>query len=686
MAAPAKIACAAAAETGRAKRGKGEAGFGKSPAEVKEIAGAARVARRLGLAGPAALIAHYPSRYENRAVRRVAELRDGDEAVLAGTVTEVRRSNPKPGLHVVTAVLRALDGVKFRATWFRNYTVYDKLAAGMVLAVYGKAQVHERYGVSVTVSDWVTADGGIPPGFLGLRPVYPLVAGVSQDTVRAAVDEALAKHAGSVEENLPRELLFRYRLMGRREAVTSMHHPGGAEAAAAARRRLAYEELFFLQLAMRLRTDSLVRTPKAHSYRPGTPKGFLERLSFRLTAAQARVWEDIRRDMDGSYPMNRLLLGDVGCGKTVVVALAMLKAAESGHRAVFMAPTDTLARQHQKYLARLYYEEAGLPVEIGLVTGAVKSYDPYVPILVGTHALFSEGTDLGQIHLVVIDEQHRFGVEQRAALMAKAGRPDMLTMTATPIPRTLALTAYGDMDLSVIDEMPPGRLPTRTVVTRDRERALAFAKFELDRGNQVYVVCPLVEESEAVDLENATALFTRLRAEFRPHSVGLLHGRMPAADKDEVLTAFREGRTRLLVSTTVIEVGIDVADATAMIVLDADRFGLAQLHQLRGRVGRGAKQSTCVLVSEARTEAAVRRLKAMREHADGFRLAEVDLEMRGPGEFFGTRQAGAFDMKVASLSNVAMVEAARKDARRIEITSDLRRAVEDRFGAGLAAR
>jgi ATP-dependent DNA helicase RecG len=408
------------------------------------------------------------------------------------------------------------------------------------------------------------------------------------------------------------------------------------------------------------------------------PEGALARrlcqsLPFSLTGAQERVWREIRTDMAEPYPMNRLLQGDVGSGKTIVAALAVLTAIEAGYQVAFMAPTEILAEQHLLTLGALLRP---LGVEVALLTNAVKgkartaliaaTAGGAVGCVVGTHALVQEGVRFRRLGLVVVDEQHRFGVAQRATLRGKGESPDVLVMTATPIPRTLALTLYGDLDVSVLDELPPGRKPVVTVARGEAKRGpiYEFLRQQVAAGRQVYVVCPLVEESEAIDLRAATEIAEGLQQSVFPElRVGLLHGRMSAADKERVMREFKEGGIQILVSTTVIEVGIDVPNASVMLIEHAERFGLSQLHQLRGRVGRGPWKSYCILLTAARSEDARKRIAAMTETNDGFRIAEVDLSVRGPGDFFGTRQSGLPEFRVADLlRDAAVLEEARADA------------------------
>jgi ATP-dependent DNA helicase RecG len=459
------------------------------------------------------------------------------------------------------------------------------------------------------------------------------------------------------------------------EALEELHFPSSAEMAETARKRLAYEEFFFMELLLAQRSRS-VRLREGNAFKTWGPllRSYLEQLEFTLTGAQQRVLAEILEDMGSRRPMNRLLQGDVGSGKTVIATCILLTAVENGMQAALMAPTEILAEQHAHRLSR---ELAALNVEVHLLTSRLSAGQREVildrlssaapAVVIGTHALIQKDVDFTSLGAVVVDEQHRFGVLQRGALQAKGSDPDVLVMTATPIPRTLAMTLYGDLETSVIDEMPPGREPVEThmVSLEKRDQVMQRVRQVLKDGEQVYWVFPLVEETEKTDLRAAVESYDALQAgPLKEHVLGLVHGRMKSEEKDEVMNRFRSGDISLLISTTVIEVGVDVAGATMILVEHAERFGLSQLHQLRGRVGRGGGRAVCVLLTgEDITEDAARRLQAMTETNDGFQIAEADLEIRGPGEFFGTRQHGLPDLRIASLvGDQKLLAQARTDA------------------------
>jgi ATP-dependent DNA helicase RecG len=508
-----------------------------------------------------------------------------------------------------------------------------------------------------------------------LVPIYRLTEGLPQRWLRSLLWRVVGEHAAKVPEILPDAVRRRREVIPLPQAVRAIHFPQTDEELSAARRRLVFDDFLLLQLGLAIRRQREGRARGIAIEPAGDLVGRLRRtLPFRLTAAQERVWGEIRRDLAEPYAMNRLLQGDVGSGKTIVAAMAILTAVEAGYQAALMAPTEILAEQHLMTLRQLL---PPLGVPVALLTSAIKGREREalldgvasggIPCLVGTHALIQEGVEFHRLGLAVADEQHRFGVVQRAMLRRKGDNPHVLVMTATPIPRTLALTLYGDLDVSVIDEMPPGRQPIVTVSRAEGKRAqiYAFLRQQIKEGRQGYVVCPLVEESEATDLKAATLMAERLQKEVFPDlRVGLLHGRMGLVEKEAAMMAFKAGEIHILVSTTVIEVGIDVPNASVMLVEHAERFGLTQLHQLRGRVGRGSWKSYCILLESGRlSDEARRRLEAMTQTNDGFRIAEVDLELRGPGDFFGTRQSGLPEFRVADLLRDGRVlEEARQEA------------------------
>jgi ATP-dependent DNA helicase RecG len=562
------------------------------------------------------------------------------------------------------------------AKWFNARYLGRILERGQKLLLYGKVT---RYNGVVTIQhpefEVMESQGEERLHVARLVPVYRGTEGLAQRWFRSLIWRLLDAHAGEVSDPIPDAVRARRKLVPLSVALRAAHFPETEAARAAAHRRLVFDDFLLLQLGLVILRSRVARD-QGIAMRPGG--GLIRRmraaLPFTLTAAQERVWDEIRGDMGAPHPMHRLLQGDVGSGKTVVAALAAVTAIEAGYQVAVMAPTEILAEQHFTTLERLL---GPLGVSIALLTAGVTgpergavlrgAADGQLACLVGTHALVQHGVEFRRLGLAVVDEQHRFGVEHRARLRAKGEYPDLLVMTATPIPRTLALTLYGDLDLSVIDELPPGRRPVTTVARSDARRAglYEFIRTQVRAGRQVYVIYPLVDESAALDLKAATAMADRLQTEIFPDlTVGLMHGRLGVAEKDSVMRRFKAGEIQILVSTTVIEVGIDVPNASIMVIEHAERFGLSQLHQLRGRVGRGPWRSYCVLLTGAHpTEEARRRIATMIGTHDGFRIAEADLELRGPGQFFGTRQSGLPEFRVADLvRDAAILEEARQDA------------------------
>ena len=559
-------------------------------------------------------------------------------------------------------VSRFFAGARFTSrgwqeTLKRNYPVGSMLAAcGLVKG--------SKYGLTLDNPELeVLANPGDPIDSLTIGrvvPIYSLTEGVVANTVRQAVMAALTAVV-NLKDPLPKGLREKYDLMELKEAIPNIHFPKDSDSLKIARRRLVFDEFFYLQVGL------LQRQKQAKAIQTGavlTPKGkllekFQKILPFKFTGAQQRVINEILTDLQKPTPMNRLVQGDVGSGKTVVAVMAILAAIQSGYQAALMAPTEVLAEQHYRKLVS-WFNLLHLPVE--LLTGSTKIAKRReihsqletgeLPLLVGTHALIQDKVNFQRLGLVVIDEQHRFGVQQRAKLQQKGEQPHVLTMTATPIPRTLALTVHGDLDVSQIDELPPGRQQIKTTLLTGHQRTQAYdlIRREVAQGRQVYVVLPLVEESEKLDLRSAVEEHQKLQESVFPDfQVGLLHGRMTSAEKEEAIHKFRDNETQIIVSTTVIEVGVDVPNATVMLIEHAERFGLSQLHQLRGRVGRGAAQSYCLLMSSSRSADAQQRLKVLEQSQDGFFISEMDMRFRGPGEVMGTRQSGVADFTLASL-------------------------------------
>ena len=623
-----------------------------------------------------ALVRHLPLRHEDRSqVIPLGRITVGEARTCAGTIAGI--SPPPRGRGRMPLVVTIRDASGFlNCAWFNQPYLARVLKRGRRLIVHGKVQPYGRGPLQMLVKDFeVVEDGEDEPLHAGrLVPVYPLTEGLTQRPLRRLMKRLVDGWADRLEDPLPDRVRAARGLVALPQAIAAAHFPENEGEQGAARRRLVFDDFFLLEIGLAIRRQREGRR-RGLAMNPG---GSLVRrlrasLPYSLTAAQERVWSEIRSDMAEPYPMSRLLQGDVGSGKTVVAALAALTAIEAGYQAAIMAPTEILAEQHLMTLGRLLEP---LGVRAALLTSAVKGKarveaaaaveSGEAGCVIGTHALVQGAVAFKRLGLAVIDEQHRFGVAHRAALRGKGESPDVLVMTATPIPRTLALTLYGDLDVSVLDELPPGRRPIATFARTGskRRQIYDFLRAQIGEGRQVYVVYPLVEESEDSDLRAATEMAERLQREtFPERRVGLLHGRLGFADKERVMREFKDGVLDILVSTTVIEVGIDVPNASVMLIEHAERFGLSQLHQLRGRVGRGPWKSYCILLAGSTSEEGRRRIEAMTSTNDGFRIAEVDLELRGPGDFFGTRQSGLPEFRVADLlRDGAMLEEARREA------------------------
>ena len=635
----------------------------------------AKLFARLGVHTVAQLLTFYPRDYEDYSSPvNIAESVPGQVCCIrAAVASPVRRVAVRPGLTLFRLLVQD-DSGQCAVTFFNNRFIGDLLLPGKTYLFYG------RMGGSLLKKEMASPEFESPEA-AGLLPVYRSTEGLPSRAIRSAVRRALGEDFGPgaaiPEDPLPEELRGRYQLCHLRFAMENIHFPRTRQDMETARRRLVFEELLGLQLGMKL-MKSRGKTTHAPACADFTDiESFLKTLPFSPTGAQRRAIAQAAADMSGPVPMNRLVEGDVGSGKTVVAAALIYLAARNGLQSALMAPTEILAQQHYRTLTALL---SGSGIRVGLLSGSLRGTEKRrirqefaqggCDVAVGTHALMQEGVEFRSLGLVVTDEQHRFGVEQRARLAAKGKQdgglyPHVLIMSATPIPRTLALIIYGELDISVLDEMPKGRQTIRTycVDSGKRARVYDFIKKHLDGGRQAYIVCPLVEPGEsglaaAEDYADAIA-----RREFAGYRVGLLHGRLKAAEKDRIMREFADGKLQLLVSTTVVEVGVDVPNAVIMVVENAERFGLSQLHQLRGRVGRGTEQSYCVLISDAQGDDTAKRLRTLCETADGFAIAEKDLQLRGPGDFFGRRQHGLPELKIADIvTDMAVLRQAQQAA------------------------
>ena len=631
---------------------------------------------KLGIETLQDLLLYFPFRYEDFQSKQVLDLEDGEKAVISGIVATpanvqyygFKRNRLRFSIKQGEVILAV--------NFFNQPYLADKVEVGANIAIFGKWDKAKASLTGMKLLAQVEDD---------LQPVYRVAQGISQTSliklIKTAFDQGLDL---LIEENLPQVLLERYQLLSRAEAVRAMHFPKDLAEYKQALRRVKFEELFYFQMqlqVLKMETKD-VSNGLVLDWQEEQLQEKKSQLPFPLTGAQERALAEILSDLKSPAHMNRLLQGDVGSGKTVVAGLAMYAVYTAGYQSALMVPTEILAEQHFESLSQLFPD-----LKLALLTGSMKTAERketllaielgQVDMVIGTHALIQDGVQYHRLGLVIVDEQHRFGVAQRRILREKGDNPDVLMMTATPIPRTLAITAFGDMDVSIIDQMPAGRKPiiTRWVKHEQLEVVLDWIKKELVKGAQVYFISPLIEESEALDLKNAIDLEEELQAYFGGDArVSLLHGKMKSDEKEAIMQAFKNKEVDILVSTTVIEVGVNVPNATIMVIMDADRFGLSQLHQLRGRVGRGDKQSYAVLVANPKTESGKKRMKIMTETTDGFVLAEEDLKMRGSGEIFGTRQSGIPEFQVADIvEDYPILEEARKVASQIVQNKEWRR-------------
>lgn len=628
---------------------------------------------RLGIYTIKDLLYYFPRQFEDRSViKKIAQLEDEEKVTVKALITNIESYTPKKGMTITRIDVKDDTGFA-KLTFFNREYIKNTFRVGDSILAFGKVKKNGRF---VELNSCELEYLSTAPKNIGkLLPVYPLSYGITNKDIMNTVRMVFENKDIKIPEYMPEYLLKKYRLCGIEYAIKNIHFPKDKESLKIALYRVIFEELLVLQLGLFMYKGGSSNEKGITFKRDSRLDDVLESLPFKLTRAQNRALNEILDDMCSEKVMNRLVQGDVGSGKTVVALLALAECVFNGYQGALMAPTEILAQQHYESFTETF-EDIGIRVEI-LTGSATKKQkegilqrvkDGEIDILIGTHALIEDNVEFKNIGLVITDEQHRFGVRQRGKLSSKGTSPDILVMTATPIPRTLALILYGDLDISIIDELPPGRQPIETIAVEKKKRDKVYnslVRREVDKGRQVYIVCPLVEESETLDITSATETAEEIKREFFPDlRVGLLHGKMKPSEKDAVMTSFKNHELDILVSTTVIEVGVNVPNSTLMIIENAERFGLAQLHQLRGRVGRGKHQSYCVLIYGSNSEVCKKRMNIMEETNDGFKISEKDLEIRGPGEFFGTMQHGVPELKVANLfKHMKILKTVQQEAR-----------------------
>ena len=628
---------------------------------------------KLGIYTIKDLLYYFPRQFEDRSViKKIAQLEDEEKVTVKALITNIESYTPKKGMTITRIDVKDDTGFA-KLTFFNKEYIKNTFRVGDSILAFGKVKKNGRFvELNSCELEYLSAS---PKNIGKLVPVYPLSYGVTNKDIMNTVRMVFENKDIKIPEYMPEYLLKKYRLCGIEYAIKNIHFPKDKESLKIALYRLIFEELLVLQLGLFMYKGGSSDEKGILFKRNQRLDEVLKSLPFSLTRAQNRALNEIIDDMCSEKVMNRLVQGDVGSGKTVVALLALAECVFNGYQGALMAPTEILAQQHYESFTETF-EDIGINVE--LLTGSVtkkqkegilqRARDGEIDILIGTHALIEDNVEFKNIGLVITDEQHRFGVRQRGKLSSKGTSPDILVMTATPIPRTLALILYGDLDISIIDELPPGRQPIETIAVEKKKRDKVYnslVRREVDKGRQVYIVCPLVEESETLDITSATETAEEIKRDFFPDlRVGLLHGKMKPSEKDAIMTAFKNHELDILVSTTVIEVGVNVPNSTLMIIENAERFGLAQLHQLRGRVGRGKHQSYCVLIYGSNSEVCRKRMGIMEETNDGFKISEKDLEIRGPGEFFGTMQHGVPELKVANLfKHMKILKTVQQEAR-----------------------
>lgn len=647
--------------------------------EIKYVKGIgpkrANKLNKLGIFTVSDLVYYFPRQYEDRNnLKKIFELEDEEKVTIRVIVNSIETSNIRKGLVITKIGVRDETGFA-RLVFFNQEYISSTLKKGDTILVFGKVKKNS-HGVELSSCE-IEQMTNNPKNTCGIMPIYSLTYGLTNKELTNIIKTVFNNEQIKIKEYLPKRIIEKYKLCSIDYAVKNLHAPSSKDSLKIALYRLVFEEFLMLQLGLFLFKNGVTEKSGIFFEKNQNLKQVLNSLPFNLTNAQNRALNEILNDMNSNKVMNRLVQGDVGSGKTVVALLSLANCVLNGYQGALMAPTEILAEQH--YLS-LNETLSQFGIKIGLLVGSLtkkqkeitlkKVKNNEIDILIGTHALIEDKVEFNNLGIVITDEQHRFGVRQRNKLSEKGYNPDILVMTATPIPRTLALILYGDLDISIIDELPPGRQPIETLAVYKDKRDRAYnslVRSEVEKGRQVYIVCPLVEESESIEAKAAVDLVEELKSEyFADLRLGLLHGKMKPSEKDDIMKKFKNRELDILVSTTVIEVGVNVPNATLMIIENAERFGLAQLHQLRGRVGRGSHKSYCILIYSSKSEVCSQRMGIMEETTDGFKISEKDLEIRGPGEFFGTRQHGLPELKVANIfKHMKILKVAQQEARYI---------------------